>query len=115
MEKTKINQVLEYSSPILIISYFFIHNILLVVTGIIISLYLININAIYRLTRFINTNLFIKKNISKESTKNDTTIKPDKTKTIQEATKLTLVEAIEEFGIIPSKDNNDNENGRKVA
>ena len=114
MEKTKINQVLEYSSPILIISYFFIHNILIVVFGIILSLYLININAIFRLKRSINRNLVNKNKISKESFKKYTTIKPDKIKTSQEATNLALVEAIEELGFIPSKDN-DSDNDRRVA
>ena len=116
MEKTKINQVLEYSSPILIISYFFIHNILIVVFGIILSLYLININAIFRLKRSINRNLVNKNKISKESFKKYTTIKPDKikVKTSQGATNLALVEAIEELGFIPSKDN-DSDNDRRVA
>ena len=111
MKKIKINQVIEYLSPTLVLSYFFIHNIFLVLIGIIFSLYLININMINSLKNSITKNLFITKE-SKESNKND---KEKNSNTIhinspKEDTNLTLVEEIEEFGFIPSIDKKNNTN-----
>jgi len=111
MKKIKINQVIEYLSPTLVFSFFFIHNIFLVLIGITFSLYLINIKMINKLKKSINKKLFIK-NESKDLYKN---IKEINSKTIdikstKEEKKLTLVEEIEEFGFIPSihKENNSN-------
>lgn len=111
MKKIKTNQVIEYLSPTLVFSFFFIHNIFLVLIGMIFSLYLININMINNLKKSINNNLVIK-NESKDLYKN---IKEINSKTIyikstKEEKKLTLVEEIEEFGFIPSihKKNNSN-------
>ena len=111
MKKIKINQVIEYLSPILVFSFFFVHNIFLVLIGITFSFYLININRINNLRRSINKNLVIK-NESKGFYKN---IKEINSKTIDiKSTKedkgLTLVEEIEEFGFIPSIDKKSNIN-----
>ena len=108
MKKTKINHFIEYLSPALILSYFFVHNIFLVLIGITCSIYLININFLNSIIRSINKNLNIKKSpielTNKEKiTKNNTT----NTKLNKEGTKLTLVEMIEELGFIPSIDKND--------
>ncbi len=108
MRKTKVNHVIEYFALTLILSYFFIHNILLVLTGIIFSLYLININFFNRIIRTIIKNLVIK-NESIELNENDKEIKtkPINTKLTKEDRKLTLVETVEELGFIPSIDEND--------
>ena len=111
MNKLKINQMIEYLSPTLIFSYFFVHNIFLVLIGITFSLYLININMINNLKKSINKN-FILKSESKDSNKND---KEKNSNTIiikstKKETKLTLVEEIEEFGFIPSIDKKNNSN-----
>ena len=105
MKKTKINQMIEYLSPILIISYFFNHNIFLVLLGITFSLYIININMINNIRRSINNNLIVKKE-SQESNKNVKELNSNDTniKSIKEDNKLTLVEEIEEYGFIPSID-----------
>jgi len=109
MKKIKINQVIEYLSPTLVLSYFFIHNIFLVLIGITISLYLININMINNLKKSIYKNLVVK-NESKDLNKNDKEINVNtiNIKSTKEGKKLTLVEEIEEFGFIPSIDNKNN-------
>ena len=111
MKKTKINKVIEYLSPTLIFSYFFVHNIFLVLIGITFSLYLININMINNLKKSIN-NMFVLKNNSKDLNKNDEELNSDtiNMKSTKKETKLTLVEEIEEFGYIPSIDKNNNTN-----
>ena len=111
MKKIKINKVIEYLSPILIVSYFFVHKIFLVLIGIIFSLYLININFINRVIRSINKKLVIKKE-SIELNKNESEIKANfiNIKSTEDDAKLTLVEAIEELGFIPSIDSKDESN-----
>ena len=111
MKKIKINQVIEYLSPIFVFSYFFVHNIFLVLIGIIFSLYLININMINNLKKSINKNFMIK-NESKESNKNDKEINSNTIiiKSTKKNNKLTLVEEVEEFGFIPSINKKNNTN-----
>ena len=111
MKKIKINKVIEYLSPTLVFSYFFIHNIFLVLIGITFSLYLININMINDLKKYINKNLAVKKE-SKDLNKNDKEVTSNtiNIKSTKEDKKLTLVEEIEEFGFIPSIDNKNNIN-----
>ena len=111
MKKIKINQVIEYLSPILVFSYFFIHNIFLVLIGITFSLYLININMINNLKKSIYKNLAVKKE-SKDLNKNQKKINSNtiNLKSTKEDKKLTLVEEIEEFGFIPSIDKKNNSN-----
>ena len=111
MKKIKTNQMIEYLSLIFIFSYFFVHNIFLVLIGIIFSLYLININMINNLKKSINKN-FIIKNESKESNKNDKTINSNtiNIKSTKKNNKLTLVEEVEELGFIPSINKKNNTN-----
>jgi len=111
MKKIKINQVIEYLSPIMVFSYFFIHNIFLVLIGITFSLYLININMINNLKKLIYKNLAVK-NESKDLNKNQKKINSNtiNLKSTKEDKKLTLVEEIEEFGFIPSIDKKNNSN-----
>ncbi|WP_269617312.1 hypothetical protein [Prochlorococcus marinus] len=111
MKKIKINQVIEYLCPTLVFSYFFIHNIFLVLIGITFSMYSININLINNLKKSMNKNFGIK-NESKDSNKNDKENNSNaiNIKSTKEETKLTLVEEIEEFGFIPSIDKKNNAN-----
>ena len=105
MKKTKVYNLLEYLSATLVISYFFIHDILLVITGITLSLYLININFINTFTRSLKINLMTEK-ANHELIKKDKDIKSDSIngKSMKENTQLTLAEKIEELGFIPSID-----------
>ncbi len=111
MKTIRINQLIEYLSPIMVFSYFFIHNIFLVLIGMTFSLYLININMINNLKKSIYKNLAVKKeykDLNKYQKKiNSNTINLKSTK---EDKKLTLVEEIEEFGFIPSIDRKNNNN-----
>ena len=111
MKKTKLNHAIEYLSSTLVLSYFFIHNIFLVLIGIIFSLYLININFINKIIKSINKKLVNNKESLKLNV-NNTEIKtnPINIKSTKEDSKLTLVETIEELGFIPSLDKNDESN-----
>lgn len=111
MKKTKINQVLEYLSPTLILSYFFVHKIFLVLISITLSIYLINITMINNLKRSLTKNLDTIKE-PKELNKSDKEINSNivSIKSSKDDTKLTLVEEIEEFGFIPSIDKENNTN-----
>ena len=111
MEKTKINLVIEFLSLSLILSYFLIHNIFLVLIGITLSLYLININVFYSLKKSITKNLLIK-NEAKDSIKINKVIKNNciDIKSTNKALKLTLAEEIEELGYIPKKNKNNDSN-----
>jgi len=111
MENIKIIRFLEFLSLILNLSYIFIHSIYFVLTGVTLSLYLINIKSINSLIRSIIKYLFLNK-ISKNSNKNNKTIISDtkKIKSNKEDSKLSLVETIEELGFIPSIDKNNDSN-----
>ena len=111
MKTIKINQLIEYLSPIMVFSYFFIHNIFLVLIGITFSLYLININMINNLKKSIYKNFAVKKE-SKDLNKNQKKINSNtiNLKSTKEDKKLTLVEEIEEFGFIPSIDKKNDSN-----
>ena len=111
MKKTKINHAIEYFSLALVLSYFYIHNIFLVIIGIITSLCLININIINQIILSVNKNV-VKKNLEIDYNVNKKGIKtnPTKLKSSKEDTNLTLVEKIEELGFIPSLEKNDESN-----
>ena len=111
MKTIKINQLIEYLSPIMVFSYFFIHNIFLVLIGITFSLYLININMINNLLNSIYKNLAVR-NESKDLNKNQQKINYNtiNLKSTKEDKKLTLVEEVEELGFIPSIDKKNNSN-----
>ncbi len=82
----------KYFSLTLVLSFFILHNILLVLFGIFFALYDLNKNLLYKK---------VKIDSIKKSTKKD--IKSD-----IEDTNLSLVYEIEEFGFIPSINKNDN-------
>ena len=111
MKKTKLNHAIEYLSSSLVLSYFFIHNIFLVMIGITFSLYLININKLNIIIKSIYKNLVTKKE-SIELNTEDTEVETNQInkQSTKEDTKLTLVETIEELGFIPSLDNSDETN-----
>jgi len=111
MKKNKINLVIEFLSPSLILSYFLIHNIFLVLIGITLSLYLININFFISLKKSVNKNLSIKNEL-KDSIRINKMIKTNciDMKSSKKASKLSLAEAIEELGYIPKQDKNDDSN-----
>ena len=111
MKKNKTTQTIEYLSSSFVLSYFFIHNIFLVLIGIIFSLYLINIDFINRIIVSINKNVISKKSDT-DLKSNDKEIKiyPTNKKSTKGNTKLTLAETIEELGFIPSLEKNDKNN-----
>tara|TARA_B100000214_G_scaffold327815_1_gene266567 strand:- start:1213 stop:1551 length:339 start_codon:yes stop_codon:yes gene_type:complete len=110
MKKNRINQLIEYITPFLILSYFIIHNIYLVLISITLSLYLINIDRINNIRKSISKNLVIEKESKNEN--NDKKIKSNTTniQKPKEDIELTLVEEIEEFGFIPSINKKENAN-----
>ena len=103
MNKVIFKSIIELSILALILSYFFIHNILLVLIGIFISLYLINISLIDGFRRSINEFLAHKKGSTKLEI-SDNANKADSTKyeLKNKNPELTLVETIEYLGYIPS-------------
>ena len=107
----KFKQYLEYLTLAIILSYFFVHNIFLVFIGITFSFYLININLINNFKGSIYKNTEAIK-LSTELTQNfkDTKADGNNIKCRKEEYNLTLVEAIEELGYIPSIDKNNNSN-----
>tara|TARA_B100000965_G_scaffold24794_1_gene18609 strand:- start:274 stop:630 length:357 start_codon:yes stop_codon:yes gene_type:complete len=109
MKRIKPIYPLEYLCPTLILSYFLIHNIFLVLIGIGLSLYFININFINNLLRSINKILVVEKE-TKLSNNNDKAKQSDHSNigSDKKDSKLTLVETIEELGFIPSLEKNDN-------
>ena len=111
MKKTKLNHVIEYLSSILVLSYFFIHNIFLVLIGITFSLYVININFITSIIKSIYKNLVNKQESIEFNAKDmEVETKQINKQLTKEDTKLTLVETIEELGFIPSLNNSDETN-----
>ena len=111
MKKTKLNHVIEYLSSTLVLSYFFINNIFLVLIGITFTLYLININFINRIIKYIYKH-FVNKKDSIELNAKDTKVEtyPINKQSTKKHSNLTLVETIEELGFIPSLDNSDETN-----
>ena len=108
----KIKTKIELLSLILVISFLFIHNIFPVLIGVVLSLYLINLDLISRFTNLIKQKLFKEKGCI-ELNKNEKLIKPKRNtiKSIKiEDSTLALVQKIEELGFIPSLDKNDESN-----
>jgi len=101
MKIKNIANYLNYFSLILVLSFFILHNILLVLIGIIVALYdlnknLFNINS--KLDKDINHNMNkIEIESIKQSAEKDI-------KSYAGDSKLSLVETIEEIGFIPSID-----------
>ena len=98
MANNRIIAVLEYLSLILVLSFFVFHNIYIVIIGLILSIFAINKNSLYKYIKFNNI-----ENIEKQG-KNS--VNRNSKELIKENSELSLVEIIDEIGFIPSKDNN---------
>ena len=98
MNKYKYSQLIEHLSLILVLSFFFIKNIYLVLIGIILALYKLNEKFLSKLIIFLELKNSKKENIIDTSIKKDNETKESN----NEIKKLSLVETIEETGIIPS-------------
>ncbi len=111
MNSYKTNNLLEILSFILVFSYFFIHNIYLVLIGIIISFYLINMNFINITMKLIKSKISIKK-VTSECNKKSNDIKEDSYQINLniEDSQLRLVQLTEELGFIPSQNKNEDSN-----
>ena len=108
MENNKIIKLIEYLTLICTLSYFFIYNIYLVLAGITLSLFLINIDLINRIAIYIDTLLIRNKNMRKIKKSNKIKAidcKRDKLK--HKDSTFNLAERIEELGFIPSLEKND--------
>ena len=108
MINNQANKLIEYLTPTLIFSYFFIHNIILVLIGIIFSLYLINIDHINQIIRPLSQALIN----TKETKDLEEDYKPlasniNQNDLNKQDSALTLVDTIEELGFIPSIDESD--------
>ena len=106
MNKDTNEKILNYLSLILVLSFFIIKNILFVLIGI--SIALLSINK-KKLHGFIQT-LSIYINTKNELKTSDSKPVPSKDIVIAKNDSLTLVEAIEEYGFIPSQENNNKNN-----
>ena len=96
MVRINIKNELEYLSLIAVLSYFLLHSIVLVLLGILFSLYLLNKN-------FIDDHIkFIKK--KKEDIDEIKEVNSKQLEFKKAEPRLTLVEKIEELGFIPSID-----------
>ncbi len=108
MNRNKINDLIEYLCPTFILSYFLFHNIYIVLIGITLSLYLLNSDFINRIIREFNTKLVSKiasRDLIKKNKGNVTN--SNNIKSIKDESILKLVEEIEELGVIPKLDKND--------
>ena len=112
INNNKLKNKIELLSLILVISFLFIHNIIAVLIGVVLSLYLINLDLITSFTNSIKKTFFKEKGCI-DLNKNDKLLE-SKRNTIQsieiEDSTLTLVQKIEELGFIPSLDKNDESN-----
>ena len=105
----KLKNKIELLSLILVISFLFIHNIIPVLIGVILSLYLINLDFISSFYNSIKQTLFKEKGCI-ELNKNEKIVRPTRNtiKSIEiDDSTLELVQKIEELGFIPSLDKND--------
>ncbi len=111
MKKIKIYDIAEYLCPTLVLSYLIYHNIYLVLIGITLSLYFINITYINSIIKSIITKL-VEKNKSKDlnNKHKELETRSNSIKSLNEDSRLTLVQAIEELGFIPSIDSNNDSN-----
>ena len=96
--------VMEYFVLILILSFFIHHNILLVILGIIFSLYFLNEGLI---KRYLKDKIDI--DLGKEKFRLEAI--DEETKTNNEIYKPSLAETVEELGFIPSIENNNDSHG----
>ena len=105
MNEVKMKNLLEFFCPTLVLSYFFIHNILFVIIGILLSIYLINTDIVEKLSGYFNRNPYIE-DLTINLKNNDDSIesKSIDIDLINQDSNLKLVDIIEESGFIPSID-----------
>ena len=100
MNKNNTIMLIDCLSLTLVLSFFLIHNINIVLIGLLLSLYSLNKNSIH---------IYIKKTSNEKLEKEDLSIVnnvkqfPVEKKIIEEDSIDSLVESIEELGYIPSK------------
>ena len=105
MKKIFFDIFIKYLSLTLVLSFFLMHNIYLVLFGIIISLYILNKNI---LKKEINFRIDFNQENEKQKPKKTKNISKKDIESENKLNDLSLVESIEEYGIIPSiKTNND--------
>ena len=105
MNKVKIKYLIEFFCPTLVLSYFFVHNILFVIIGILLSIYLINTDIVAKLIGFKNSNPYIEDlNINPKNNVNSVESKSIDIDVVNHDSDLKLVDIIEESGFIPSID-----------
>ena len=105
MNKVKMKNLLEFFCPTLVLSYFLIHNILFVIIGILLSIYLINTDIVEKLSGYFSSNPYIE-DLTINLKNNDDSIesKSIDIDLINQDSNLKLVDIIEESGFIPSMD-----------
>lgn len=98
MNIQNIMELREYISLLLVLSFFIVHNIYMVFAGIILAIYSINKKVSYDDKKG--------ENIEKEETKINKTIEDNQLRIEKdnEVSNLSLVDAIEELGFIPSSE-----------
>ena len=109
MQKLNKKFILEFSSLTLVLSYFFLHKIILVLSGITLSIYMINIEFIKNLIITINKS-FLNEKSAKDQRRENNLVELEfvDTESTKDDYNLTLVEKIEELGYIPTVEKNDN-------
>ncbi len=105
MNKKNKEDLLDYLSLSLVVSFFILHNIIIVLVGIVLAIYKINESKIVKNIATIY-NKTINKNTNNVSIVNEQTAN----KKLDDESLLSLVEVIEESGIIPSINKIDNGN-----
>jgi len=103
---------MEYLSLALVISFFFIHNIYMVMMGVSLAIYTINKSFFTNLIKA-NKNKTSNEDIENfEDIKIDTSSQIESTKSVlaKEGNMISLVETIEESGFIPSLEKDDTSN-----
>ena len=104
MKKFILINTMEYFSLILVLTFIPLHNIYLVFSGIILSLYLINKKYINNLINKVTNILFNYQEIQKESSFDIATNNLD---LIDDEHDISLVDKVEESGVIPSTSKDD--------
>ena len=98
---------MPYLSLLLVLSYFILHNIYIVFTGLFIAISITNIDFINSLLKYYSKK---KRNEEKERDTKPKEIGNEKAVSDNEVNLISLVEAIEESGFIPSIKRDDSNN-----
>ena len=107
MNKNTNFNLLDYFSIILVLSYFFINNIIIVIAGVILSIYALNKEVCHKVAISLSNLRRLIGNKIEIPAKNDKVYEVKKG--IDNITQYSLAERIEELGFIPSADKNNND------